>query len=78
MVIALFLVFCPLCVLLERLPYIDLASVIKMLAEEAPNKLITLPRWLIKALRLTIVLISKNTVAWKNKVRAMLILKRAV
>ena len=78
MVMALFLIFCPLCALLEPLPRPDPASIRKMLAEGGLKEIVIFLGWLINTRSFTIALPPEKATAWKNEIRTMLNRKRAV
>jgi hypothetical protein len=77
-VMALFLIFRPLSLLLEPIPRPDPASIRKMLAEGGLQKTITFLGWFINTRLLTISLQAEKTVAWSNKIRDIMAKRKAV
>ena len=78
MVMALFLIFCPLCALLEPLSRPDPASIRKMLAEGGLKETVIFLGWLINTRAFTIALPPEKAAAWKNEVKTLLARKRTV
>ena len=71
-VMALFLIFRPLCALLEPIPRPDPASIRKMLAEGGLKETVTFLGWFINTRRLTIALPREKSAAWSSDIRDMM------
>ena len=77
-VMALFLIFRPLCALFEPLPRPDPASIRKMLAEGGLSEIITFLGWKVNTRLLTVALPSPKAAAWRAEIDQVLLESRAV
>ena len=75
---ALFLIFCPLSVLFEPLPRPDPASICKMLTEGGLKETITFLGWFINTRRFTIALQAENTVAGSAEIWSVTKRRKAI